>query len=821
MDEQLAEHQVLACRIDALQQQLHALVRHAEAIVPYSNQTSALYQALAEATLQLSRLSSLDGSPSPHNCESTHISEATERHPPFPDLLSDRTQLGQTILSSITQGIIVYDRQFCCRLWNSFMEQMLGIPANEVLGKTLQDRFPFLYDETGEEILNRVLAGETIHAADRAFHLPETQKAGWLGLQFNPLRDAANTIVGMLVIVSDTTGRKHLEDRLRQWAKREQALNRVIQMIREPLELNTIFSRATQEISSLLQVDQVMIFQRLPLQERWQGMADYRRKPGLRSILGVEIRDCHSPMAEQLQQGNTYALTDVDAVDHNEICAFLKRYSGAWLMIPLWVDDGLWGILGLRHAGRPYLWQSTEIELGSILANQLAIAIQRSELYAQVQHLNINLERQVRARTAELQLAYDFEATLKRITDRVRDSLDEHQILQTAVQELALGMGVLCCNAALFDLERDISTICYEYTTELAPSKGRVSSMSAFPEIYAPLMRGEYFQFCSTLYHPQRDRVAMLVCPIRDDQGVMGDLWLISPSFHAFNHQDIRLVQQVANQCAIALRQARLYEAAQAQVQELARLNQLKDDFLSTVSHELRTPMSNIKIATQMLEMAFEQLQTSTQLPAIRLDIKRYLRILRDEGQREITLINDLLDLSRLDADVEPLWLTSLQLSDWIPAIAEVFGDRLQSRQQQLHLVVPPVLPLLTTDLSYLERILSELLTNASKYTPSQGDITIAAHALPSGIEIRISNTGSEVPATERDRIFEKFYRIPSSDPWKHEGTGLGLALVKKMVEQLQGRIWVESSPGETTFVVQLPQQASPTEGDRPPHPSS
>jgi GAF domain. len=235
------------------------------------------------------------------------------------------------------------------------------------------------------------------------------------------------------------------------------------------------------------------------------------------------------------------------------------------------------------------MWQPWETHLITQLAGQLDLAIAQSELYQQVQRLNVDLERQIQARTAELRLASNFEATLKRITDKVRDSLDEDQILQTAVQELAIATEISCCNAALYDLEEGTSTVRYEYTTTVSPYQGRTAELAAFPEIYGPLLSGQSLQFCSLVPNPVRGRVSMLATPIMDDQGVLGDLWMINHAFYAFGEQDLRMAQQVANQCAIALRQARLFQAAQAQVRELEKLNQLKDDFLSTVSHELRT----------------------------------------------------------------------------------------------------------------------------------------------------------------------------------------------------------------------------------------
>lgn len=409
----------------------------------------------------------------------------------------------------------------------------------------------------------------------------------------------------------------------------------------------------------------------------------------------------------------------------------------------------------------------------------------------------LELERQVQERTAQLQQALEFEAMLKRITDKVRDSLDESQILQTALEELAFVLGVNCCNTALYNLEEGTSTIYYEYATLNPGAQARVMQIANFPEVYQQILGGQYCQFCSIMPNPIRGRVALLACPILDDQGVLGDLWLTNQHDYAFNDLEIRLVQQVANQCAIALRQARLYQAAKAQVEELQKLSRLKDDFLSTVSHELRTPMSNIKMAIQMLKIS----------PSAERS-QHYLEILQNECAREIQLINDLLDLQRLEtASYSSLLVEAINLQDWLPIIIEPFLDRTQQRQQTLQINLPPDLPTIISDRASLERILAELLNNACKYTPFGGEIvlSICDQCVSAATIFTISNS-VEIAEVELPRIFDKFYRVSQSDRWKQGGTGLGLALVQKLVEQLQGTILVESSRGWTTFTVELPK---------------
>lgn len=248
------------------------------------------------------------------------------------------------------------------------------------------------------------------------------------------------------------------------------------------------------------------------------------------------------------------------------------------------------------------------------------------------------------------------------------------------------------------------------------------------------------------------------------------------------------------------------------QMVELQQINQLKDDFLNTVSHELRTPLTNIKMAIRMLEITLSQ-QTD-----LILDVgtdsnptARYLKVLSDQCNRQLSLINDLLDLQRLNAKAYAIDLTPLHLQSWLPELVENFQERAHSQQQQLKVSLAPDLPPLVTHASSFSRVLTELLNNAIKYTPGDECISLAVQRLsvPSTttpqIQIQVCNSGAEIPATELPRIFEQFYRISGADRWRQGGTGLGLTLVKKLVNHLGGSIQVTSEQGQTCFTVQLP----------------
>lgn len=258
------------------------------------------------------------------------------------------------------------------------------------------------------------------------------------------------------------------------------------------------------------------------------------------------------------------------------------------------------------------------------------------------------------------------------------------------------------------------------------------------------------------------------------------------------------------------------------QIEELEHLNQLKDDFLSTVSHELRSPMTSIKLATRMLKLLLQQEEsygnyntqplTEIEEQAIfKAKVDRYLLILEQECDRELHLLNNFLDLQQLDAENYVMSQTTVHLQESIPLVIKPFLRQIADQQQTFELEIAANIPAITVDQTCLERILTELLTNACKFTPPGGAIAVklAWKLTPveflNTLQLSVTNSGIEIPVSEQARIFERFYRIPNGDRWKHNGTGLGLTLVKKLVEKLGGLIWVESSDGRTYFTAEIP----------------
>ena len=576
--------------------------------------------------------------------------------------------------------------------------------------------------------------------------------------------------------------------------------------IRQSLELDFILNQTVKEVRQFLETDRVLVYRFEP---DWSGLVVVESVDNLyKAVFGSRIKDpCFTQNhIEKYRQGRIQAIKDVFDSNltpcHAEMLASFDVKAN--LVLPIVAENELWGLLIAQHCQSPRKWHDSEVELLKQLTTQVGIAVQQAELYQKVQSLNDYLELKVQRRTAKLERAFKFESLTRNITEKIRDTLDETQILQTVTQEVREVFKIDRCKIELYDSQQTVATIAYESSVEDLSCQGTTRQIADFAELYQQLLQKQSLQFVEYVpeLRPKDLHCTRLVCPIFDNRGVLGNLWLLRPPEELFDELEVRLVEQIANQCAIAIRQARLYENSQSQVEELEKLNNLKDNFLKTISHELRTPMSSILIASQTLE---KLVQTQGIKGLKSQNFQRVFHIFKNSCKKQNKLVNDLLTLCYIDADSATLIPEWIDLNILIPKLAESFKQQIHNQQQELIISCSKTIPLINSDGTLLERVINELLTNACKYTPAQGEISLTTWAKESAVFFSISNSGIEISPEEQKLIFDKFYRIPSLDPWQFGGTGIGLALVKKLVELLGAQIQLDSQDNMTTFIIKLP----------------
>jgi PAS domain S-box-containing protein len=227
-------------------------------------------------------------------------------------------------------------------------------------------------------------------------------------------------------------------------------------------------------------------------------------------------------------------------------------------------------------------------------------------------------------------------------------------------------------------------------------------------------------------------------------------------------------------------------------------LDRMKDEFVSLVSHELRTPLTSIK--------GYVDLLIDGDAGEVTEEQKEFLDIVKNNSDRLVLLVNDLLDVSRIEAGRVNLRLQPVDLAGSIHEVATSLRPLMEQKRQSLKLELPADLPQVRADRDRVAQIVTNLLSNAHKYTLEGGAVTVRAQAREDRVQVEVSDTGVGMTADERDKLFTKFFRAQNPATQNVSGTGLGLNIVKSLVEKQGGRIWVTSEPMKgSTFIFTIP----------------
>ena len=276
-------------------------------------------------------------------------------------------------------------------------------------------------------------------------------------------------------------------------------------------------------------------------------------------------------------------------------------------------------------------------------------------------------------------------------------------------------------------------------------------------------------------------------------------------------NQTLRQVQTLVDERTAQLQgslevQSKLYEKTRQQIDQLRQINKLKDDFIDTISHELRTPLTSMNLAIRMLRT-----------PGISDERKvKYLDILEQQCNQEINLITDLLRLQKLESNQTPLNLQNIKISSKLNELVEMYTETWSEKGLYITVSLPQKPLLLQTDADSFDRILHELLTNAGKYAIPDTKVILQAIQQGDRIVISVTNIGAEILPEDATYIFDKFRRGHGVTDQAIKGTGLGLALVKSLVQHLNGTIEVtsipieQSSSAQVCFTLTLPQLPVP-----------
>jgi two-component system NtrC family sensor kinase len=473
------------------------------------------------------------------------------------------------------------------------------------------------------------------------------------------------------------------------------------------------------------------------------------------------------------------------------------------LSVPLLRQGTAVGAIQLRRAEmNPFT--DKQIALLQTFADQAVIAIENARLFKELQARNTDL-------TAALEQQTALGDILKAMT---RSAFGLEPVLEAIIQNAGRLCGAERGAIHRFDGEMLQLGAAYrpppdylEYARAhpVRASRGSASGRAAIERrtvhIHDVLADPDYQMF-------ERQRLSgfrtFLAIPMLRDQTVVGVINLWRSRVAPFTDQQIQLLQTFADQAVIAIENVRLFTELQERNREveqksgeLAAASQHKSEFLANMSHELRTPLNAI--------IGFSEVLTDCMFGELNEKQEEYLKDIYASGTHLLSLINDILDLSKIEAGRMELELTDFDLPQAIDNALMLVRERAGRRSITLQTAVDARLGQVRADERKVRQVILNLLSNAIKFTPEGGRIEVAAVPKDGFAEVSVSDTGVGIAPEDHEAVFEEFRQVGTADK-KAEGTGLGLTLCRKFVELHGGRIWVKSEVGMgSTFTLTIP----------------
>lgn len=577
---------------------------------------------------------------------------------------------------------------------------------------------------------------------------------------------------------------KESERRTRQLT----SLNEVARSLTSTLSVDTLLHQILQSAESLLNCESGSLL----MIDETTGELVYKfvTRPGSESLIGSRIPPGEGLAGKAVQESQPILANDVrkmkDFANHPEQGSTFDPQD--LLVVPLQIKDRVIGVIEVvnRKDGLPF--NQDDQELLAAFTSQAAVAIENARLYTLT-------DQALAARVEEL-------SVMQRIDRELNASLNVERAIHIT---LAWAMRQSGADAGLVaSVEKDgLRVMAYQgYTNELA--RYEITYLPEIPTLKASLESGQAYRsernpidtFLSLLPGAR----AQIAVPIHREDAISGVIFLESTHPETTSDEVLAFLSRLSDHASIAIANARLYAEVQS-------ANLAKSDFVSFVSHELKTPMTSIKGFTDLLFSGVVGPVNDTQ--------RNFLSTIRSNVDRMVTLVTDLADVSRIEAGRLRLDFSAVPVTEVVEEVTRSIRSQVEEKKQSMHVQLPAGLPSMWGDRTRLIQIITNLVSNAHKYSPEGGSFTICAEVAantwdedgpPKVLHISVQDSGCGISEQDQKKIFQKFFRSDDQQVRDVPGTGLGLNITKQLVEMQGGKIWfVSQLRVGTTFHFTVP----------------
>ncbi len=597
--------------------------------------------------------------------------------------------------------------------------------------------------------------------------------------------------------LSSLLERFRLYDNLQRRARQLSTLNEIGKLLASSLDLDEVLDLVVKQAARLLDSEAGSLL----LLDEASGDLIFRVSsgPAGQQLVGLKV-PAGRGIAGSCFAENRPIIVNNTRTDTRWYSSFDQKsefVTRSLIAVPLNARGRTVGVLEvINHAeDRPYTPE--DVELLTSFASQAAIAIENARLFT-------TTDQALQARVEELMILQHIDRQLSNTLDYKKVM---SQTLDWAVRMAKADVGLIALIHEEDGVPQGLQILAYqgypdsamaEYAERLWPLEqgvfgrtARLGEISLVPDVsidpdYLPLMP---------------DMRALLAVPIHFENRVIGLIGLEKADSAGFTQESVEFISRLADRASIAIQNARLFQQVQA-------ANQAKTEFISFVSHELKQPMTSMKGYTDLLMKGIAGPLNEQQM--------QFLKVIRSNVGRMDEMVSELLDISRIESGRLKLNLMSVDPAEITQEVANNFRPVVSNKNQRLELDLEPGVPPVRADRGRLVQIISNLVSNANKYTPEGGLITIRLRRLEANGQAyalwEVQDTGIGMTPEEQAKLFTKYFRSANPAVRSVPGTGLGLVITRSIIEMHGGTLSVKSEPdrGSTfSFTIPLDQPAS------------